>query len=122
MGVAVEEERAVREQLNLSHEEITYRDFQDLSKEQLKVLFNCLIDYIELEELKLDNEPKVILYITIHLKLDGYAPKFALHEINKLPTKDKEKSKQFSSSKTACKMVAEKEGFEPSRRFPDLHP
>ena len=92
-----EEERVIREQFNLSHEDITYRDFQDLSKEQLKVLFNYLIDYIEIEELKLDNEPKVILYITIHLKFDGYAPKFALHEINKLPTKGKEKSKQFSS-------------------------
>lgn len=31
------EEREIRKQFNLSHQDITYRDFQELSREQLKV-------------------------------------------------------------------------------------
>ena len=47
---------------------------------------------IEIEELKLDNEPKVILYITIHLKLDGYAPKYSIEYLRKINTGEKQKA------------------------------
>ena len=84
-----EEEKQLRKQFNMSKEDITYKDFQELSREQLKVFFNYLIDHIEIKEFSLPNDPKVILCITIHLKLDGYAPKYSLEYLKNIRTEDK---------------------------------
>lgn len=84
------EEKAIRKQFNLSHEDITYRDFQDLSREQLKVLFNYLIDHITIKEIEIFDNRKVILAVTIHLKLNGYAPKQTLEYLKNIRYKDTE--------------------------------
>ena len=78
------EEREIRKQFNKSHEDITYKDFQELSREQLKVLFNYLIDNIEIKELDFLDNKKIVLLITIHLKLDGYAPKQTLEHLKNI--------------------------------------
>ena len=90
------EERAIREQFDLSCEDITYRDFQELSRAQLKVLFNYLIDHITIKELDPFDNKQVVLCITIHMKLDGYAPKHTLNYLKKLRTEDIEKSSHLS--------------------------
>ena len=84
------EEKAIRKQFNLSHEDITYRDFQDLSREQLKVLLNYLIDHITIKEIEIFDNRKVILAVTIHLKLNGYAPKQTLEYLKNIRYKDSE--------------------------------
>ena len=86
-----EEEKAIRKQFKLSHSDITYKDFQELSREQLKVFFNYIIDHITIKETKLFNEPIIYLVITIHLKLDGYAPKYTLDYLKNLNTGSEEK-------------------------------
>ena len=86
-----EEEKAIRKQFKLSHSDITYKDFQELSREQLKVFFNYIIDHITIKETKLFNEPIIYLVITIHLKLDGYAPKYTLDYLKNLNTGLEEK-------------------------------
>ena len=72
------EEREIRKQFNLSHEDITYKDFQELSREQLKVFFNYMIDHITIREMSFPDDPKVMVAITIYLKLNGYSPKGTL--------------------------------------------
>ena len=91
-----EEEKAIRRQFNLSHEDITYKDFQELSREQLKVLFNYLIDNIEIKELDIFDNKKIVLAITIHLKLDGYAPKQTLEYLKNIRISDNEKRQDIS--------------------------
>ena len=88
------EEREIRKQFNKSHEDVTYKDFQELSKEQLKAFFNYIIDHITIRELDIPDDPKVILSITIYLKLDGYAPKYTLDYLKELPTEDRKKTSQ----------------------------
>ena len=88
-----EEEREIRKQFNKSHEDITYRDFQELSREQLKVFFNYMIDHIDIRELEnIGDDPKVYLAITIHLKLNGYAPKYSIEYLRKINTGEKQKA------------------------------
>ncbi len=94
-----EEEKSIRKQFNLSCEDVTYKDFQELSQAQLKVLFNYLIDHIDIREIDALDKKRVILAISIHLKLDGYAPKNTLEFLKNIRTgeeKDKTKSKQKS--------------------------
>ena len=86
------EEREIRKQFNKSHEDITYRDFQELSREQLKVFFNYMIDHIDIRELDIGDDPKVYLAITIHLKLNGYAPKYSIEYLRKINTGEKQKA------------------------------
>ena len=93
-----EEEKAIRRQFNLSHEDITYKDFQELSREQLKVLFNYLIDNIEIKELDFLDNKKIVLLITIHLKLDGYAPKQTLEYLKNIRISDNEKKQDISKN------------------------
>ena len=93
-----EEEKAIRRQFNLSHEDITYKDFQELSREQLKVLFNYLIDNIEIKELDFLDNKKIVLLITIHLKLDGYAPKQTLEYLKNIRFSDNEKKQDISKN------------------------
>ena len=84
------EEREIRKQFNKSHEDITYKDFQELSREQLKVFFNYMIDHIDIRELDIGDDPKVYLAITIHLKLNGYAPKYSIEYLRKINTGEKQ--------------------------------
>ena len=86
------EEREIRKQFNKSHEDITYRDFQELSREQLKVFFNYMIDHIDIRELDIGDDPKVYLAITIHLKLNGYAPKYSIEYLKNINTGEKQKA------------------------------
>lgn len=86
-----EEEKEIRKQFKLSYEDITYKDFQELDRDQMKVLFNMLIDHIDIQELEFDFESKVCLNITIYLKIPGYAPKYALEFLKGMRTEDIEK-------------------------------
>ena len=81
-----QEEKELRKQFDLSHQDITYRDFQDLSREQLKVFFNYMIDHIDIKEIEIGDDERVILAIAIHLKLDGYAPKYSLEYLKNINT------------------------------------
>ena len=72
------EENFLREQSKMSYEHITYCDFQELDREQLKILFNKLIERITIDEFSVPGEKEVCLNITINLKIPGYAPKYAL--------------------------------------------
>ncbi|MBP3337649.1 MAG: hypothetical protein J6L59_04515, partial [Clostridia bacterium] len=74
-------------------EDITYKDFQELSREQLKVFFNYMIDHIDIRELEnIGNDPRVYLAITIHLKLNGYAPKYSIEYLKNINTGEKQKA------------------------------
>ena len=86
-----EEEKEIRKQFKLSYEDITYKDFQELDRDQMKILFNMLIDHIDIQELEFDFESKVFLNITIYLKIPGYAPKYALEFLKGMRTEDIEK-------------------------------
>ena len=79
-----QEERELRKQFDLSHQDITYRDFQELSREQLKVFFNYMIDHIDIKEIEIEDDERVILAIAIHLKLDGYAPKYSFEYLKNI--------------------------------------
>lgn len=98
------EEKAIRKQFNLSHEDITYRDFQDLSREQLKVLFNYLIDHITIKEIEIFDNKKVILAVTIHLKLNGYAPKQTLEYLKNIRYTDEQKKTSKSQNETCLSL------------------
>ena len=94
-----EEEKMIKKQFELQYDDITYKDFQELSKPQLKLLFNELIDSIEIQELKLENEKinkKIPLAITINMKITGYSPKYAIEYIKGMRTEETErKNPQF---------------------------
>lgn len=67
--------------------------FQELSREQLKVFFNYMIDHIDIRELEnIGDDPKVYLAITIHLKLNGYAPKYSIEYLKNINTGEKQKA------------------------------
>ena len=86
------EEREIRKPFNKSREDITYKDFQELSREQSKVFFNYMIDHIDIRELDIGDDPKVYLAITIHLKLNGYAPKYSIEYLKNINTGEKQKA------------------------------
>ena len=71
-----------------------------MSREQLKVLFNYLIDNIEIKELDIFDNKKIVLAITIHLKLDGYAPKQTLEYLKNIRISDNEKKTSKSQNET----------------------
>ena len=58
----------------MSYDHITYCDFQELDREQLKILFNKLIEKITIHEFSVPGEKEVCLNIVIDLKIPGYAP------------------------------------------------
>ena len=87
-----QEEKELRKQFNLSHKDITYRDFQELSREQLKVFFNYMIDHIDIKEISVEDDPRIILGITIHMKLDGYAPKYSFEYLKNINTGEEKKT------------------------------
>lgn len=56
----------------LQYDDITYKDFQELSKPRLKLLFNELIDSIEIKEPEMSNPEisrKTPVAITINMKV-----------------------------------------------------
>lgn len=88
------EENFLREQSKMSYEHITYCDFQELDREQLKILFNKLIEKITIDEFSVPGEKEVCLNITINLKIPGYAPKYALQFKQDLKNREKEDKKK----------------------------
>ena len=91
------EENFLREQSKMSYEHITYCDFQELDREQLKILFNKLIERITIDEFSVPGEKEVCLNITINLKIPGYAPKYALQFKKDLKNREKEDKKNTNS-------------------------
>ena len=69
-----------------------YRDFQELSGEQLKVFFNYMIDRIDIKEISVEDDPRIILGITINMKLDGYAPKYSFEYLKNINTGEEKKT------------------------------
>ncbi len=96
------EEREIRKQFALSHEDITYKDFQELSREQLKAFFNYIIDHITIRELEIGDDTRTILAITIYLKLNGYAPKYSLEYLRDLTTEEKQKASHSKNDLLNC--------------------
>lgn len=84
------EERFLRNQAKLSYDDITYCDFQELDREQLKILFNKLIEKITINEFSVPGEKEVCLNIVIDLKIPGYAPKYSLQFKQDLKDREKE--------------------------------
>ena len=89
------EEKLLKEQFRLEYNDITYKDFQDLDRRQLKLLFNELIDTIEIKEFEFsgdNNKNKLFpVVITINMKISGYSPKYTLNCIKTMKTEDIEK-------------------------------
>ena len=89
-----EEEKMIKKQFELQYDDITYKDFQELSKPQLKLLFNELIDSIEIKELEMSNPEisrKTPVAITINMKITGYSPKYTIDFIKGMKTEEMEK-------------------------------
>ena len=86
-----EEEKEIRKQFKLSYEDIDYKDFQELDRDQIKILFNILIDHIDIEEHTFSFDTRVCLAISIYLKIPGYAPKYTLDFLKGMKTEDIEK-------------------------------
>ena len=89
-----EEEKMIKKQFELQYDDITYKDFQELSKHQLKLLFNELIDSIEIKELEMSNPEisrKTPVAITINMKITGYSPKYTIDFIKGMKTEEMEK-------------------------------
>lgn len=55
-----------------------------------------VIDNIEIKELDIFDNKKIVLAITIHLKLDGYAPKQTLEYLKNIRISDNEKRQDIS--------------------------
>ena len=94
------EEEELRKQFQLSYDDITYRDFQELDRDQLKILFNKLIEKIVINEFAVPGEKEVCLNITVNMRIPGYAPKYALQfvsDMKKLDKKEKSNQKNFGS-------------------------
>ena len=56
--------------------------------------------YIEIKELDIFDNKKIVLAITIHLKLDGYAPKQTLEYLKNIRISDNEKKTSKSQNET----------------------
>lgn len=94
------EEEELRKQFELNYDDITYRDFQELDRDQLKILFNKLIEKIVIYEFAVPGEKEVCLNITINMRIPGYAPKYALQfvsDLKNLDKKEKSNQKNFGS-------------------------
>ena len=101
-----------------------YRDFQELSGEQLKVFFNYMIDHIDIKEISVEDDPRIILGITINMKLDGYTPKYSFEYLKNINTGE-EKRQPILFLKMGCQMLADEDfhhralicpSYKPSRR------
>ena len=86
----------LKQELKKRHPNIdTDVDFQELDRDQLKILFNKLIEKIVIYEFAVPGEKEVCLNITINMRIPGYTPKYALQFVSDLKSLDKkEKSNQ----------------------------
>ncbi len=74
-------------------EEISIVLFLFTPSKYSKVFFNYMIDHIDIRELEnIGDDPKVYLAITIHLKLNGYAPKYSIEYLKNINTGEKKKA------------------------------
>ena len=85
------EEEQIRKQFQDSYNNVSYKDFQELDREQQKILFNTLIEKITIDEMYIPGEKEVCLHITIYMKIPGYDPKHSLYFKRDLKKLDKEK-------------------------------
>ena len=85
------EEKEIRKQFKLSYDDINYKDFQELDRDQMKILFNTLIERIEIQEIEFERFKKIGLNICIHMRIPGYAPKYALEWLKGMRTEEIEK-------------------------------
>ena len=109
------EEKFLREQAKMSYDHITYCDFQELDREQLKVLFNKLIEKITIHEFSVPGEKEVCLNIVIDLKIPGYAPKYALQFKQDLKNREKEDKKKYTNlHKNESSYIDGGEGLSPT--------
>lgn len=72
------EEELLRKQFDTNFNDISFVDFQNLDREQQKILFNYLIERVEIDEFSAPGEKDCFLTITIHLRIPGFAPKYSL--------------------------------------------
>lgn len=57
----------------------------------MKILFNTLIERIEIQEIEFERFKKIGLNICIHMRIPGYAPKYALEWLKGMRTEEIEK-------------------------------
>ena len=83
--------------LKHSLSEDKYKDFQELDREQQKILFNTLIEKIVIDEFFVPGEKEVCLNISIYMKIPGYDPKYSLQFKKDLKNREKEDKKNTNS-------------------------
>ena len=74
------------------------RAYRERFEEQLKILFNKLIEKITIYEFSVPGEKEVCLNIVIDLKIPGYAPKYALQFKQDLKNREKEDKKKNTNN------------------------
>lgn len=79
------EEEFLRQQFSMSYDTISEKDFEELDREQLKVIFNKIIEKVDIEQFAFDNVETGV-YLTVNLRIPGYAPKYALNNLKGLKT------------------------------------
>lgn len=72
-----------------------------------------MIDHITIKEIEIFDNKKVILAVTIHLKLNGYAPKQTLEYLKNIRYTDEQKKTSKSQNET-CLSLGGGEGALPS--------
>lgn len=95
------EEEQIRKQFQDSYNNVSYKDFQELDREQQKILFNTLIEKITVDEMHIPGEKEVCLHITIYMKIPGYDPKHSLYFKKDLKKLDKENTNSHLKSKSS---------------------
>lgn len=96
-----EEENLLRGKFKEFYSDISYKDFQELDREQQKTLFNNLIEKITIDELDIPDEKETCLSITIYMKIPGYEPKLSLQFKKDLKNSEKKKTNSYSKNKSS---------------------
>ena len=96
-----EEENLLRGKFKEFYSDISYRDFQELDREQQKTLFNNLIEKITIDELDIPDEKETCLSVTIYMKIPGYEPKLSLQFKKDLKNLEKKKTNSYSKNKSS---------------------
>ena len=90
------EEEQIRKQFQDSYNNVSYKDFQELDREQQKILFNTLIEKIVIDEFYVPGEKEVCLNISIYMKIPGYDPKYSLQFKKDLKNLEKKNANTFN--------------------------
>lgn len=100
------EEELLRKQFETNYDDISFVDFQNLDRDQQKILFNYLIERIEVDEFSVPGETDFFLTITIHLRIPGFAPKYALDSLKGLKSEyyTRDNKKKSNHSKNGSKI------------------